>query len=169
MILIYQQTFGGIPGTPLGHVETAVWGDGRIVWRTKGSLVQGRVDTKKIDGLLQRLHRDGMFGDGKVDCGHWGPDSTFEAIEVRLADRELHLSSWHELYEQNPQLVATSSGVESLGSRNRAAVLAAEPEEYQRFRRTWSDIRTTVRSWTPLEGEPFTGTIRFGLGGKLTE
>ena len=165
LILRYEDSYSSNPQAPREQVTTAVWSDGRIVWRANGALRQSRIDTKKIDALLQQLHREGVFGGGKAYYGNTGPDSSFDVIEVRLADRELVMSSWHERFEKDPKVVVTSHGVESLDGRNRNAVLAAEPPEYQRFRRVWSDIGSTVESWTPSEGEPFTGSVQVRRGG----
>jgi hypothetical protein len=126
---------------------------------------RARIDAKKIDELVQRLHRDGVFGDGKAYYGNLGPDSTFDVIDMQLPDRRLQLRSWHEVFEENPKVVVTSRGVESLEGRDRDTILAAEPPEYRRFRRIWFEIRSTVQSWVPLEGEPFTGTVPIDRGG----
>ncbi len=165
VILLYQDSYSGNLQAPREQVTTAVWSDGRIVWRANGALLQSRIDTKKIVVLLEALHREGVFGEGKAYYGNTGPDSSFDVIEVRLADRELVMDSWHEGFENNPKLVVSSHGVESLDGRNREAVFAAEPPEYQRFRRVWSDIRSTVESWKPSEGDPFTDSIPIGRGG----
>jgi hypothetical protein len=167
LILIYCDSYGGreLSQAPHDQIDTAVWSDGRIVWQAGGSMRQARIDTKKIDELIQKLHRDGVFGDGNAYYGNVGPDSTFDVIDVRLPDRRHKLHSWHEGFEHNPKLVVTSRGVEALEGRNRDAVLAAEPPEYRRFLRIWSEIRTTVRSWVPSAGEPFTGTVPIDRGG----
>jgi hypothetical protein len=165
VILLYQDSYSRNLQAPREQVASAVWSDGRIVWRANGTLLQSRIDVKRIDDLLQRLHRVGVFGHGKAYDGNTGPDSDFDVIEVRLADRVLQMNSWHEVFEKNPKLVVTSHGVESLDGRDRSAVLAAQPPEYQHFRRVWSDIRATVESWTPSEGEAFTGAIPLGRGG----
>jgi hypothetical protein len=165
VILIYMDSLGNLnPEAPRNRIDTAVWGDGRIVWRVDHSLLQGRIDTKKIDELLQRLHREGVFGDGKASYHAFGPNSSFEVIKVQLADRQLELCSWHELYGQGPDALVTSQGVELLEGRNRDAVIAAQPPEWKRFRSVWSDIRLTVRSWVPSEGQPFVGSIPIDSG-----
>src|SRR4051812_31243013 len=64
VILIYADSYSLNLQTPRDQVEAAVWGDGRMVWRARdGSLLQADIDTSKIDDLLQRLHRQGVFGD----------------------------------------------------------------------------------------------------------
>ena len=159
VILLYDES-GGIPeGKSPPPLEVAVWGDGRIVWRASGALLQSRVDTGKMNDLLQRLHEDGVFGNGNVECIRFGPDAAYQVVDVRLSDRKLWLASWHELAEQSPNVVATSFGLESLNGRKRDAVLAADSADYQRFRRVWADIRTTVKSWAPPSGEPFNGEV----------
>jgi hypothetical protein len=76
VILLYEDMSGGLKGDePAQPLEVAVWGDGRIVWRENNSLLQGRIDPKKIDELLQRLHREGVFGNGMVEYNNFGPDA----------------------------------------------------------------------------------------------
>jgi hypothetical protein len=164
VILLYGEGYGiDVRATTKEEpVEVAVWGDGRIVWRENNNLLQGRVETTKIDELLQRLHNDGVFGTGAVEEAHYGPDAYFDVVEIRLPDRTLRLASWHEAFEANPELIATSFGITSLGGRDRDAVLAKEPAKYVRFRRIWSDIRATVKSWRPAHGGPFNGKIPVG-------
>ena len=160
-ILVYEDSHGRRPDAPGRRkaVEAAVWADGRIAWRAGDAMRQARIDPADVHALLERLLRNGAFGDGKVDLVHFGPDSGFEVIEVRHAGRVLRMRSWHELFERNPNLVVTSAGVGSLEGRDRDAVLAAEPPEYRQFRRTWFDIRSAVRSWVPSDGQPFDGDI----------
>ena len=144
---------------PPEQLNAAVWRDGRIVWREDDNLLQSRIEVKQIDALLQRLNDEGAFGDGSTYEGHFGPDSSFRVLEVNLPDRQLKLASWHEGRETIPNLVATAEGIVPLDGRDRDAVLAAQPPEYQRFRRIWSEIRSTLDSWKPADGEPFNGTV----------
>jgi hypothetical protein len=156
VILIYEDIYNDLPPLrPQYHLDTVVWADGRIIWRAGDSLLRGKIDTRKIDGLIQRLHREGVFGDGKGYYGEFPPDSSFMVIKVRLADRQLELCSRNDGLEQTTRTVFTSQGMESLDGRDRDAVLAAQPPEWKRFRSVWSDIRSTVRSWIPPKGEPF--------------
>src|SRR5258706_11070860 len=104
LILIYRDSYGEGPQAPRGQIDTAVWSDERIVWRAGGSMRRARIDAKKIDELVQRLHRDGVFGDGKAYYGNLGPDATFDVIDVQLSDRRLQLRSWHEVFEENPKV-----------------------------------------------------------------
>jgi hypothetical protein len=45
---------------------------------------------------------------------------------VRSDKLALQLQSWHELFEANPELAATSRGISSLDGRNRADMLRAD-------------------------------------------
>ena len=169
MIVIYEDRWASRilpPGTPRQQLEAAVWHDGRMVWHADGSLRTGQIEVKKIDVLLQRLHRDGAFDNGKVSESNYGLDSGFDVIRVRLADRELHFQSWHDRFEQNPGLVVSSRGVESLDGRTRESVLSSDKPEYLRFRHTWADVRSTVRSWIPAEGAAFEGSDFAGVVGE---
>jgi hypothetical protein len=161
VILIYREA-GFNPNVPPYEVISAVWGDGRIVWRANGGLLQSHIDVKKIDELLQRLHCEGVFGNGTAGYMKTGPDSANDVVEMALPDRTLRLVSWHELFEKNPGIVVTAQAIEALNGRDRSAVLAAQPPEYLRFRRIWSDIRSTVESWIPPAGSPFEGEIPVG-------
>jgi hypothetical protein len=67
--------------------------------------------------------------------------------------------------ERSQTIVGTTRGIEALEGRNCQAVLAAQPPQFLRFRRIWSDIRLTVKAWRPEKGEPFTGTVPLGRGG----
>lgn len=158
LIVIYNDLFESPAVPPRKTVEIAVWGDGRIVWRASDALHQARIETSRIEQLLQQLQREGVFGDGNVEYNSFGPDSSFDVIDIRLPDRKLILRSWHENYT-NSGLVVTSRGVEVLEGRNAETIMAAEPAEYHRFRKIWAEIRDTVKSWRPANGDPFSGSI----------
>lgn len=157
VILIYRYITGGWE-VSRQEVTIAVWNDGRIVWRKDDGLLQSHIDVKQIDALIQRLHDEGVFGDGSSYYGNFGPDSSFRVIEVTLPDRQLKMASWHEAADGSTNVVATARGLEVLEGRDRNAVLASQPPEYLRFVRIWSEIRSTVDSWIPVDGEPFTET-----------
>lgn len=158
VIVLYDYITGGWEASRY-EVDTAVWSDGKIVWRKDDGLFLSHIDIKQIDALLQRLHEEGVFGDGSTYYGNFGPDSSFRIIEVNLPDRKLKMASWHEAMDGNPKAVATARGLEALEGRDRNAVLASQPPEYKRFVRIWSDVRSTVESWRPTEGEPFNETV----------
>jgi hypothetical protein len=161
LVLIYHQPPAGRDFPPR-RLDVAAWHDGRIVWRRDdGTLLQARIDTRLLDELLQRLHADGVFGDGDVRLSYTVPDGGWQAVEVRLADRVLELQSSGPR-EGHPNLIHTADGIEVLDGRDPEAVRAAQPPEFRRFRQVWSEIESTVRSWVPATGEPFTGPDPIG-------
>lgn len=156
VLLIYRDG-RNLPLTPVSErLDTAVWADGRIIWRARRSFLQGSVDPSRIDALIQRLHQEGLFGDGNAHYASLGVDANFDVIEIRLSDRSMKLMSWHERFAQNPRLAVTSRGIEPLNGRQPAEVLADDLPEYQRFRRVWAEIRSEVRSWQPATGDALT-------------
>jgi len=74
--------------------------------------------------------------------------------------RRLRMESWHELFEQNTNLVATAGGITPLGGARREDVLQKQPETYRRFRDTWSEIRQAVEALIPKTGAPYEGKIQ---------
>lgn len=147
------------PVTRQGEVRPhsiVVWADGRIVWRINETSFEGKFHPAKLEELMRRLQHEGAFDKERRSLSSFGPDSAYEVIEVTSEGRSIHFESWHDLYEQSPQVVATDHGLSSLGGRDKRAVLAATAPEYQQFRRTWSDIRSTVESWIPPDGKPIT-------------
>jgi hypothetical protein len=65
------------------------------------------------------------------------------------------MESWHELFEQHSNLVATAQAVTSLDGRNRDEVLREQPQNYRQFRNTWSEVRDKVAELIPLKGDPY--------------
>lgn len=161
VLMIYRDALNTEPSR--NNLQCAVWPNGTIVWRDGRSLLQSRVEPAKIDALLQRLHAEGVFGDGNTYFANVGPESSvFDVIQIRLSDRSLKLASWHERFAQNPRVVVTSRGVESLDGRDPEEVLRFDAPEYYRFRKIWSEIRDAVRSWQPTRGEVFEGEVPIG-------
>ena len=133
-----------------------LWADGRLVWS-----------------------EDRVFGGPPYHETHLGPKRTSDALHVfgRLFDRwegdllayhppgasrveliygaggkDRRLASWHEAFERNPEMVVTERGVEPLGKRSRAEVLAGCSREYRRFRVLWKDVRRMMEGLVPRKG-----------------
>lgn len=145
-------------------VIAAVWRDGRIIWseaRLKGGppYRQGGFSREKLDSLLDTLERKQVFSDAGQLRRSFGPDSDYTVIAIDDGRRRVRLESWHELFEQNTNLVATASGVTGLNGAKREEVLRSQPESYRRFRDTWSEIRRAVEGLIPKTGEPYEGSI----------
>lgn len=146
-------------GDRLHGLEAAVWADGRVVWFQDGKPFSGYTTVANINKLLLMLHQEGVFGDGTCEFQFAVPDTDCEGIIIKLHDRKLRFLSCHELFERNSNLVATAHGITSLEGRDRKEVLSQEPSEFQRFRRIWGEIRSSVKSWTHKDGFPFVGDI----------
>ena len=146
------------------NLIAAVWGDGKVVWskdRVRGGApyLGGRIDAKRLTDLVARLDRDGAFGDESLSHAQFGPDSKHTTIVVNSGTRRLKLQSWHELFETNEKLVATSSGITTLDGRRREDVLQEDTAEYRHFRSTWDRIRAAVGVLVPKQGEANAGTL----------
>jgi hypothetical protein len=83
----------------------------------------------------------------------------FTVVVVNSGKRRLELRSWHEVFESNEKLVATSRGISSLGGRRREDVLREDTAEYRHFRSTWDGIRAAASDLVPTQGEAIAGTL----------
>lgn len=164
-LIIYSSGDRGMRSTNVGpKVVAALWSDGKIVWSEspmKGDQPyrQGRFSREKLDSLLASLENKGAYGDKALARAWFGPDSSYTTIAIEDGQRRLKLRSWHESFEQSTNLVATAGGITSLRGRKREDVLRQQPEEYRRFRETWSEIREAVATLIPNSGEPYDGDI----------
>ena len=130
-------------GTPLHGIEAVVWSDGRIVWYAGDKAMMGYTDVSRLNNLMAKLHQEGVFGDGQGEYEYAAADAPLEAIFVKLSDRRLILLANKWLLEHAPRLEADSQ----------------EPNNFERFRRTWTEIRSSVKSWIPAEGVVLVGEI----------
>jgi hypothetical protein len=152
-VSVYTEDRGYISRTKGPQVIAAFWADGRVVWSAdplEGGIPyrKGRVDPRRLRELLDRLDRQGTFGDAELERPYFGPDTVYTVLAVADGKRRLTMRSWHELMEAGGA-VATHSGVEPLDGRKLDEVLAAEPQEYQRFRKTWAEIRSALAALVP--------------------
>lgn len=143
----------------------AVWRNGRVLWSADSlaggpPFYEGRIPASKVDAILVAARRQGYFRDLALCRGHFGPDARYTTISITDGEGRLQMDSWHELYEANSDLVATAHGLASLEGRDRTAVLAAQPAEYRRYRRVWTDIRTSLQAIIPTERRP-AGDLQF--------
>ncbi len=138
---------------------TVVYPDGRILWRHGEQALEGRIDTALVESFLLDLHRESVFGDGRVAVKKFGPDSIYDVIIVKTMDREIVLGSWHEVAEERGTAIGTAHGLEAREGRDPKDVLEKQPESYRRFRKLWSEIRDRVESWVPATGTAYTGPM----------
>lgn len=143
------------------RIVIVAWPDGRIIWSKdpmKGGppLMEGTVDPAKIRQVLEKLEGEGLFEKSGDALFHVGPDASYHEIHLHSGKKEATLVSWHELYEANPKVIATSYGLTSLNGRKREEMLREDTKEYQEFRKLWSEIRTLSAELIPKEGKPYT-------------
>lgn len=146
------------PSIPEPGVIVAIWADGRIVWSGKPieggpPYYKGNIGSQKVESTLVQLDQKGIL---KYDSfpSNTGPDAPYTVIAIVGKDRQIGLSSWHELYETNPDVVASFGGIGFLEGRNRKEVLDNQPEHYRRFRKVWKQIRNKLSEVIPAEGQP---------------
>ncbi|MDM8006579.1 MAG: carboxypeptidase-like regulatory domain-containing protein [Phycisphaerae bacterium] len=157
-VVIYYCAAGMRSEPAESSVIVEVWPNGQIAWSDNlvsgGSpYKRGSVKAERIGGVIESLAADRVFEDGSLLRGSFGPDSDYLVIRVFDGSKQIELASWHELFEANPNLVATSRGIEPLKGRNRSEVLAADSKEYRRFRAVWDRIRQEVNRITAEAGD----------------
>jgi hypothetical protein len=164
IVAVYDLDWGRASPPRGPNLIAAVWGDGKVVWskdRVRGGApyLAGHIDPKKLTALVARLERDGAFADERLGRAHFGPDSQFTTVVVNSGKRRLKLESWHEVFETNEKLVATSRGIGSLDGRRREDVLREDTADYRHFRSTWDGIRAAIGDLIPKEGQATAGSL----------
>lgn len=160
---------GGRPGSDVGPwVLTAVWEDGRIVWaadQEKGGapFLTAQIELKRVEELLGRRKAERVFDERSLRRSWFGPDSSYHSIFLRFGKRHMHIQTWHELFERNPNLVVVNGGVTSLNGRKREEVIREDTKEFQRFRQVWMDLREAITGLIPARGEPYEGELKLNL------
>jgi hypothetical protein len=139
----------------------AVWEDGFLVWSAdpvQGGppYLAGQQSPAAAGQAIMEMTRIIEIENAPARQFHYGPDSRWLSIKLYDAGQPvLHLGSWHELFEANPGLVVTETGVEPLGGRDRETVLAAQSAGYQAFRRRWQTIKERLLALVPAESAPY--------------
>ena len=126
----------------------ALWSDGSIAWsadRVGGGKPYSfsRVSAQSLNELLATLHSriDELPDDGR---SYWVFDAWHQKLHVLDLGRLSGLASCIDLFEENPNLVATEYGIASLEGRDRTGVLAEQSPEHRRFRAVWKECLDAV-------------------------
>ncbi len=133
-----------------------VWKGGLIEWSEDQMNGGPPLHTAKIDpALVARtiadIEAETSGSSGWLDETWTGPDARHTSLVIRSGDREIvNLASWHELFEANPRLIVTATGVQPLGARSRNSVFEGQPAEYRRFRSRWNKMRERLRQLIPI-------------------
>ncbi len=139
-------------------IIVAVWKNGQIIWSDDavngGAPYRiGKIEIKKVDAVLDGFEKEELFNNSNLSIHNYGPDSAFIVIAIMDRGRCLNMNSWHELFEDNPNLVATSEGITTLEGHERDEILAAEPDAYRYYRKVWMDVRSALADLIPGDGE----------------
>lgn len=145
----------------LCRVIVAVWKDGQIIW-SKDTLEGGppyyesKIEPQKLQTFLKLLDQNRVFHSSQSYIAHVGPDMDLTAIVICDGTNRLWLSSSHEQFEENPNLVATNTGISSLnqfGGLSRQEILDKQPDDYKEFRRIWNIVREEAKKLMPEDGQ----------------
>ncbi|WP_193215146.1 hypothetical protein [Luteolibacter marinus] len=146
-------------------VLLVAWPDGTVIW--SGNAGEGGPPYQvahrgpdQIRDFLASMEKKGLFKKDADFLNHLGPDASYHSIVVRQGRKSAELSSWHECFEANPKLVATSHGITSLDGARREEVLRGDTPEYREFRGLWESIRRFGRELTSHGGEPWNGKLK---------
>jgi hypothetical protein len=150
-------------------VVWAIWEDGTMIWSSDSMYggppySKGIIKSSDLEEGLRALK--GVFESDKR-AAHVGVDSKYHVLVATNGMKCLHLVSWHEVFEENPNLVATDSGIEPLTGRSRAEVLKEQSDEYRAFRSLWETVRGKLGELAPNEGTTVE-SLKFTLTAKGT-
>ncbi len=144
------------PGGP--QPVLLIWPDGRIVWAEgeypDQAWYEGHLPADGLGALTAWIDEQGWFDDPTLRRWNTGPDAGCHIVRIVFGHKSLLMASWHDLYEENPNLVATHDGIEPLNGRDRKNVLAGQPQDYQLFRSVWGQIRDEIHELVPDDRAP---------------
>jgi hypothetical protein len=134
----------------------AAWPDGVVVWsddRVRGGPPYrlARIEPPEIARTAAHASQGGRWvGERRV-----GPDARWTHMTVHVGPESvIDIGSWHEIHELEPNLVVTATGIEPLGDRSRARVLARQPADYRAFRSRWDAVKAAALALIPTAGRP---------------
>jgi len=144
------------------------WPDGKIVWsknQTEGGppFFVGTIDAKQIAELLNEFDSRMVFDKSSNRHSWYGPDSNYHSIWLRNRDVYTRLETWHELFEENPNLVAINGGITSLDGKTRDDMIRADKSEFSEFRKLWQDLRERTAELVPASGMPYDEPLKLDL------
>ncbi len=143
------------------RVEFALWIDGRAVWRLNRDpnavLLTSHIPPTEITNLFNELSRSRLLYPF-MTTQYLGADSNYESMQILTSERLVELISWHDLYEQNPSLIGTQSGIASIErGATRKDYTDRWSADYRAFRENWSIIRRFANNVANAGGQPYVG------------
>jgi len=136
----------------------ATWENGETIWSTNlftggKPYFYGKIsETNNINNILVSFEDKGYFDTKLLKQDRMGADSQYIELFISFGTNIIHTRSWHEIYELNPGIIASSSGLLLLNGRNRETVLRNDKIEYQQYRAAWTDIRSQLNNIIPNNG-----------------
>jgi hypothetical protein len=171
VVAVYHEDWG-LSSTGKPAIILVAWPDGRIVWsldRINGGPPYrvGKIDAAKVSAVLKRFESDGLFANKNLNRAHFGPDSQFTDVYVKLGKDHVKMQSWHDLAEADGKGVASDGGILALPRKQRLEVLKDASADYLFFRFVWAETRGKINELIPCESKATTGKPIMD-GGKLS-
>lgn len=150
------------------RIIMAVWPDGKIIWSkdpTKGGppFRVSRIEPAKIQALLKKFEKKSVLQIDEFRHSWVVPDSTYHSIWLSTGAEHLRVKTSHELFESNSNLVVANGYVSSLEGRKREEVITSDTQNFQAFRKLWTDLRTSISRLIPLKGNPLAEPLKLKL------
>jgi hypothetical protein len=136
----------------------AIWPDGQILWsadRVSGGspYSAARVTTSEVAELVEHL-RAWIEECPAESRSYRIPDAAHQELTLLEGDRLSGLASCIDLFEIQPNLVATDHGIEGLEGRDRSTIVTAQSQAHRDLRRTWKRCVDAVLATIPPGGKP---------------
>lgn len=123
------------PGYPL-PAQSSEWVDIQVERQSPSSRTEDQ-DVDRFFSLVQlTLSQHQVVRDWQAVI----PDAPFVQITIELSGRRIQLASAHVILERSGGRIMTERGLEVLGNRDRASVLAQQSERYRRHRLAFEKI-----------------------------
>jgi len=104
-----------------------------------------KIPQDQITGFFDDMKRHEIFS-GETQLFYSGPSSGCVRIYLNNDGQTLWFCSWHELYEDNPNLIVTEDGVFPLEGRDKTKIIESQDEDYKLFLSKWKFIRDSVKN-----------------------
>ena len=148
-------------GTP--KIIVALWPNGRIVWsedRIRGGApyFTASVEPQLFTKLMVSAREDDCFAIESLGDARVRPDAKFTSILLKDGKSKLRMSSWHEVYQSDPKIIATSAGISRIKG-NRLIELANDKPEYIHYRLAWAELRLAISRLIPVGRKRVDGDV----------
>ena len=152
------------------YVEFAAWNDGTVIWRGNANrhdskLLTANVGPEAVDKLFEKLSVARLL-DPDLRWQQLGPGSGYVSIEIATSQHKIELASWHEGFEQSPNLICTDFGAEAMEpGQTKQDYIDEWSRAYRLFRTNWAIIRDESSKMIESDGTLLTGEPPKRTGG----